>query len=392
MKPDLEDKGFVATLVNKTIISYEVKDGCGHGEGVAGSLKAITAVTESGEKLHLIFKSLPENPADWMISMGIFRTEHCMYRTFATLLREFANKHGMPDYKPAIPEYFSGFNNDKDDYLCIQDVRPLGFKMPDKTKSLTLKEMEIVLRELAKFHAVSYALIKYEGEQLFDHGDMKYVGSKDSESWSLTESIMQFYFEETTKLMESRRPELAKHMAPLVPNAGKIQGSTRLNQNYFQTIIHYDVWTNNLMIKYDESNGEPIAVNVIDFQFLKRGNIFSELQYLIFCSTNPEFRKKHLISVLSGYYEEFARTLKALNCPHPTGFSKGFLIDEIYKCYRSAYVHTVFAVALQLGDPDVKLFDGPDLAATVRGQYLGSPLALERLDAVTTELIELGVI
>lgn len=183
-----------------------------------------------------------------------------------------------------------------------------------------------------------------------------------------------------------------------------------------------DLWTNNIMMKND-NNGNPIDIKFIDFQLTRRSNIFEELQYFIFTSTTPEFRKIHLTQVLMDYYQSFVNTLNLLKCPIPINFTKGFLIDEFRKCYPAAYKYLHFAIPLQLGQGNA--FDasengaengnGPssppkptstsdaaemDPAALQTEMFIigmktsmeKSPRAIDRLVDVTKEMAELNII
>jgi len=394
----LEDKDFVESILKTKVISYEVTSGCKIGDNVAGSLKAITAIDDNGTKFHVVYKFIPENPSNFIINEKIFRTEHAIYKTVAPMMENFARSKGLT-YSPAIPKYFSGFNNDCNDYIVLEDVRPSGYVMPDKNISRTYPEMSIILKELAKFHAVAYGMIQYEGESIFDTQELSSIyHERHTELTEPTEfdKMIHHNYEVTVDLMQDRLPELAKRMAPLIPRAGDIRRSTDFNPNYFATLIHCDLWTNNLMIKHDDKSGEPIDVKFLDFQFARRGNVFSELQYLIFTSTNSEFRKQHLIPSLSLYYDTFSATLKAMKIPCPVGFTQGFLIDEFKKCYLPGYVHMTFAIPLQIGvfvpptktDED-ELFEAPVL---VKHYYFSNDLTFQKLVELTEEFIDLELI
>lgn len=368
--------------------------------------------------LHLIYKQIPENPPDWIIQGQIFRKEHAVYRTVIPALVAFSSSRSHP-YNPPLPKLYKGFNNDKRDYLLLQDVRPSGFQMVNKRRSLTFPEMSLILTELAKFHATSYAYLRHEGLQILETNPDFAIMSRDlfppsEDGVDMFDGMIHLYFSTVAHLMSQQLPELAPRITKIVPNAVQIRKSVIKNPSYFETIIHSDLWTNNLLLKYDDDAKKvPIAVKFIDFQMTQTGNVFSDLGYLIYTSTTPEFRKDHLLPVLETYYDAFSLTLSSLGCPLPPGFSLGFLLDQFRACRLAFLIHMAFAVPLQLGDmvgveaeweenkkntkdEEVKDNDG-DMGALgsedgIKQMIIRSPIALQRFRELFEEAAKLNVI
>ncbi|OXA38998.1 uncharacterized protein LOC110861555 [Folsomia candida] len=360
---DLTNKSFIEFLVGSRVTSWKTESACAAGDNMAGSVTAIKAKLatpslpkEKKDEVHLIYKQIPANPPDWIIQGQIFRKEHAVYRTVVPAMQAFASSRNHV-YKSPLPIFFKGFNDDKSDYLVLEDVRPDGFKMVDKRRSLTFPEMTIIVEELAKFHATGYAFLRHEGAQILDtNADLnlltKGLFPPDEDGKDMYDGLIQLYFEVAADLVSSDLPELAARIGKILPeDAWKIRKNATKNPAYFETIIHSDLWTNNLLLKYESTTGiVPEAVKFIDFQLAQVGNIFSDLTYLVYTSTTPEFRRVHLHPLLGRYYDAFSTTLKSLTCPLPVDFSLGFLLDEFRACHVAALIHMTFAVPLQLGD------------------------------------------
>lgn len=395
------DKKFLEDTLKEPITDFTVGAGCKAGDNVAGSLKSITVTASSGKQHHLIFKRFPEHMTQenaFVVFMKAFWREHSIYKIVFPKLEQFARDHGM-EYTPPIPKYYSGYNDDKHDYIVMEDVRPDGYRMPDKTVSLTLEETSLILKEFARFHAVGYAFLRHEGEQVFKNVDgFQYLVQDESLKVMVEttfDAMLRQFYNVAAKALESRFPEGAAKMRKYYDAVGQLHNTMEhlTDTEIFPTLCHFDLWSNNMLIKQNEQ-GKSVGVKFIDFQFTQRGNIFSDLHYTLYTSTTPEFRKRNLNAVLNLYYDEFCSTLETMKIPLPWGFTRGFFIDKFMAGIGSAFVRMAFAIPLQLGmitttektenDPNAPLHTEEG----IRKMYEDSPAAMERLEALVKEMIE----
>lgn len=407
------DKKFLEEVVSDTVTDFTISPGCKVGDNVAGSLKAIAVTTKSSPdgkpNYHLIFKRLPElvtTETGFVVMMKVFWREHAIYKTVFSKLVEFAKARGL-DYIAPIPKYYKGYNDDKHDYILMEDVRPSGYLMPDKTISLTFEETSLVMKEFAKFHAIGYAFLRHAGNQVFQHVDGFQYLEQDPAMVEMMnvqfKMMLRMFFTEAANVLEERYPEGAEKMRKYLENnwstnfGGTMEHLT--DHVLFPTLCHFDLWSNNMMIKHDKVTGKPVGVKFIDFQFTQRGNIFIDLHYTLYTSTTPEFRKAHLGTILNIYYDNFAKTLETMKVPLPWGFTRGFFVDMFHSGIGTAFIRMTFAIPLQLGqltvtekkdeaEQGIQELHTPE---NVRKMYSESSLAMERLEALVREMIELKV-
>ena len=428
-------KEFVQKLVGQPITSFEVKAGSNEGDNVQGVLKAIKVTTTEADTLNLVHKTIVPDPMmkAFIVEGQTFRIENTFYTTIAPAIEKLIKSHTPEDYKLPIPKLYAAFNNDCDDYTTMEDLRPSGFKMLNKYKGLSLPEVSLLLHQLGRFHAFTYYFIKYEGEQFFDTVSprIKKLAFLEPEKKEEMQLMQREAANIAIDLISKRNPELGKKVEAVLraPGASDAQMHTTLStdKKYFPVIIHGDMWVNNIMFKYDV-NGKPTDVKFIDFQLVRRGNIFEELQYFFLTSTTPEFRRRHLHQSLEIYYRSFTSTLKGIGCPVPSDFTLGFLVDNLYKAFFCQFHFMAFVIALQLGEkpqapnppeqvghleapaapstatseqqppPAFNLNDIPveirigGFMAQVRAQLEGTPRAIDRLVEITEEMASLGLI
>lgn len=397
------DKKFLENILKESVTDFKVGAGCEAGDNVAGSLKSISAKTSSGKQAHFVLKQFPENMTQensFVVFMKAFWRENSVYKTILPKMEEFAREHGL-DYIAPVPKYYKGHNDDKNDYILLQDVRPDGYKMPSKLTSLTFEETSLTLKEFARFHAIGYALLRHEGNKIFKEIDGFQYLLQDPTMKAIIEvqfaEVIKLFYNVAASLLENRFPEGAQKMRKYSETSGKLYNTMEhlTDTVVFPTLCHFDLWSNNMLLKYNEQ-GKPEGVKLIDFQFMQRGNIFSDLHYTLYTSTTPEFRKQHLYTVLNLYYDEFCSTLETMNIPLPWGFTRAFFIDKFEAGIGSAFVRMTFAIPLQLGtitqtqkdEEDNEKVETLHTEKGVRKMYEESPAAMERLEGLVKEMIE----
>lgn len=440
------EKSDIEKILGQPISNFSISAGSKKGDNVAGDLTAINVTTEKGEKLNLLYKGFPTNrdpeQQQYVKQFGIFRTETCMYERILPRLQQLLNNRkakGNPELCTKLPivKYISGFNDDQNDYVCLEDVRPQGFTMQDKFKSLTLPEVTLIMKEMARFHALTFFMIRYDGDKMFEEDDIvrriKYnVLTVENPMLSeMFSRMFKTYFENTIELLEPRDKELAEQVRKFNAKSDhhRLHALQRFNHNrtdksIFACIIHGDLWTNNILFKYAQQGNRdtPTELKFIDFQLSRRGNIFEDLGYFFWTSTDPAFRKLHLMNMLNEYFNSFEDTLvNQLNFPMPTGFTKGSFIDGFQQGILAAYAYMPFALSLQMGNLDFLKEEKVDNGTEANGdkdkeaapqqppafdmskmietgkrlhklRMVHSPKALERLEELTREIVEMKLL
>lgn len=362
-------ESFLEENIKEPVAKFTSGEGSKKGDNVAGTLLAIKATGKSGKVHNMVYKYLTDDPMQrgWAVEFGIFKTEEVVYTELLPYLEKFIAKHNTSSipYSTPVPKFYSGSNEGDNVYICLEDVRPDGYVMPDKFQGLTLEETTLIMKKLAEFHAASYFLIRYEGQKVFDENE-SFKRIRHS-AWSVetpeTREMGKKMFggcvKSSLELIEKTDPELGKRLSEntILNDANQVYDimhkiSADTDKLYFPCIIHGDFWLNNILIKYDNGDKtKPVDLKFIDFQMTRYSNIFVELNYFIMCSTTPEFRKNHLEQVLKVYYESFCGLLARVKCPVPIGFTRGFLVDTMYQFLLPGFIYLAFALPMQLADP-----------------------------------------
>ncbi len=178
-------RSIVEEIAGGPVLTYLIEDGSKPGDNFMSVIYTITAdvITEEGqnkERRHYLFKCYPRHPARqaYLNKTNMFHNELSFYSIWVTALKEFqTDVLEIPLESlliPAFPPYIGGKaidfsknsfeeNSSKvyqpiENFIVLTDLRKeLGYKMFDRTKGLQLDHIILVITELAKIHALSWA-------------------------------------------------------------------------------------------------------------------------------------------------------------------------------------------------------------------------------------------
>ena len=187
-----------------------------------------------------------------------------------------------------------------------------NIKNVDKNELLNKDHLESALTSLAHFHGASWRWV-YKNKNL-DDNFRKLETALHCDSWYLV-----FCFKTIFKMIRRMLMELMKNSGAdqkliekvdnfLTDKAFKILDEVWCNKSKsdYETIIHGDYWSSNLLFRYNE-NGRPVDTFIVDFQHIGLGSPFRDILSLVYASTTSTFRAKHLDSLIKHYYQHFQK-------------------------------------------------------------------------------------
>ncbi|XP_016980495.1 uncharacterized protein LOC108045623 [Drosophila rhopaloa] len=296
----------------------KVNPALGKGENYGGVLTRVKAQFTSSDGTsqlgHYIVKSTFEGnefAQNTMEPYDIFNREMTIYEQVLpkqkSLLREIGDAEQIFAETMAVDLDNSA--------LIFEDLNARGFVMPDRLVGLDLKLARIVLRKLAKMHATSAVLNEREEHSLegYDRGFFNRYTENYAPAFigmfeAATRRVAQWPgYEKYAEKMEALVPiymELGKRIFDITP--GQIN-----------VLAHGDLWTNNVLVKYDKETGEPEDVIIIDFQYTAWGSPALDLFYFLNTSLEFDLHQNHQEQLIAYYFDIFSNTLRKLQYQAP---------------------------------------------------------------------------
>ncbi|XP_063223191.1 uncharacterized protein LOC134531420 [Bacillus rossius redtenbacheri] len=235
-------------------------------------------------------------------------------------------------------------------FLVVTDLAPEGFRMAARQRGLELDHCLLAMKALARLHAASVAL-------------------RDSDPL-LVESMKENIFSEEPPsgiLQGFSKPSIVS-IAKLVrqwPDGGEATATKlldladtfcqRLRQqlspegNRLNVLIHGDLWTNNMLFKYNDVTGGVEDIRLVDFQLAMYSSCAIDLQYFIHTSPRDEVRVAHTEDILREYHRELSSTLQLLG---QAGKAVTFreLMDEYERKGVYGFLISLFVLPLFMAD------------------------------------------
>ena len=175
----------------------------------------------------------------------------------------------------------------------------------------------------------------------------------------------------------------------------------------FVTLNHLDPWFNNMLFNYGSNTKEcPDQVLLLDFQLSGITSPGNDLVYFLLTSTTPEFRAKHLDSVLKGYFETLHRVIRESGIDD-LSYSMSEFLDDYQLALNTGPMLIMFALPMMMNlDPeDAVDFGGVDLedenikkefeklnGANYEEILMKHPFLLNRIRGVCDDIIRAKII
>ncbi|XP_061393307.1 uncharacterized protein LOC133328777 [Musca vetustissima] len=194
--------------------------------------------------------------------------------------------------------------------LVFEDLNERDFIMPDRLQGLDMETTKIVLRKLAKMHACSAVLnerqphcLEHYDKGFFNHHTEVYAPCFVGCFEACTRRVAQWpEFKHLHKKLVELTPfymELGKRVFDPLPS-------------HLNVFAHGDLWTNNVLVKYDKKTKKPLDVIIIDFQYSAWTTPAADLFYLFNSSLTEEMHLHKQDELIQHYYIHLRETLEKL--------------------------------------------------------------------------------
>lgn len=272
--------------------------------------------------LNLVAKQIPvsellQKAFDVLVT---FKKENFAYTVTIPTLIEFQKEFNFPEEKllTCFPECFgSRFNLhgnndvvDRNAVLLFENLKDQGYETMDRLVGFDSQGADVVLQDLARFHAVPIAL-KQLRPDVFEEKVMPGLVRHRGPEQLGTEVIDVFH----NSIMKAARQ--CEELKPYLDRMQKVVDYCAVNpyiirpepSKHYGTIAHCDVWTSNIMVLKDD-DGKITKSKILDFQLTNYSSPIRDLIFFLFTSVQNDVLEKNLDHFIKLYYASFIDTLK----------------------------------------------------------------------------------
>lgn len=247
-----------------TEYKIETEAGSNHGDNYMGVMSAITisGIKEQNgvkktEQIHLLCKVPSSNEVRKknFKSALIFNRELYVYSKVLPDLVRFQQEKGLSaaDSFLSFPKvYACEIDQENDKYILImEDLRPQKYEMWPKEKVISLEHELLVMRELGKLHAISFAMKDQRPAEFEQYTDLKdpfcelciYGKFRSFSNKSIERAANVLKNPNHKKMMENFRKTYAQTIEEFLLGESSRE---------FGIVAHGDCWNNNLLFQYND--------------------------------------------------------------------------------------------------------------------------------------------
>ncbi|KAG6456622.1 uncharacterized protein LOC115447648 [Manduca sexta] len=235
-----------------------------------------------------------------------YKREYVVYRNlvpkFLEIQRDFKIIEGLKIKFPNC--IFASTDVDKET-IAIVGLQESGFRFHDRFHKLDFAHASLVMKYLAKFHALSFILAKkypreFEEIRNLFHKDVQYCDP------SHVSKNLEFYYDASVNVVSD--PVAKEKLKALGSDILSVLNKCTLPVPRYSTFCHADCWNNNVLYKY--KGNRPVDTILIDYQLARYASPVTDISYFLYMSTDKEFLNNYYDQILEVYYGTLAAMLR----------------------------------------------------------------------------------
>lgn len=199
--------------------SVQINSGSKPGDGFTSDIFRVrVSEDKSSKKLELVCKMAPTNKnlRKEFSSESLFRQEAIFYQKFMPILAKFQEEKRLSkfDQFQSYPKCYGALIDDENEryIIVLENLKPLQFKMWDKTKPTLIENVRIAMRELGKFHGLSFALKDQKPADFAEFKQMENVIKEILKSKNILDMFSCSYSRAVDSLKSEDHKKIVRHL------------------------------------------------------------------------------------------------------------------------------------------------------------------------------------
>ncbi|KAL0107258.1 hypothetical protein PUN28_015653 [Cardiocondyla obscurior] len=341
------------------LTDWDFGEGFTKGDSYLSTVNKIklTGTLDDGSKkevqVNIVVKSIPKNIGrrKTFRSGEFFGNEIIFYTKVVPKIKQFLEERGRSDLL-CIPRYLASYMDGENDFIVLEDVSPLGFGPASRQSCIDWAECTVILKTLAKFHAISFAYRdqkKDEFAEIASHLKETYFGANH---WGWYERFHKKLVDITKHALKMEYPnsEAEKKFNSYKFGTLYEKCSELCEKNSLTSVIAAgDCWAPNFLVR-DAGENKKEAL-MLDFQLARFSNPLTDLSFLVYSCTQKSFRDQYYDDILKVYHSELSNAIKSLGSDPEKIYPWNLFMKEVKEYFIVGLVFSTEAVPFCLLDP-----------------------------------------
>ncbi|KAJ0172754.1 hypothetical protein K1T71_011893 [Dendrolimus kikuchii] len=278
-------------------------------DNFSANVKRIVVVDDERKPFKMIAKFAPTQAH---LRLGditqLFRNEIIMYTEVLPLFKELEENANVPEtQRLKFAKCYGGCKEPEHEVILLEDLNLSGFSILDKTKSLSNECVITILKNIAKLHSLSHALRNTDPKKFDEFKNTLFDIWQNLEIKRLC--YLNFVKDQAMALLtDGKQKDTFKRVIISDINTATAEVIKKYKDSHFTVILQGDLWTNNIMFKFDSEN--LVECIMIDYQVARVNIPPADLMYLIFSCTDHSTRLKYFNTWIDCYHTELAKALQ----------------------------------------------------------------------------------
>ncbi|KAJ0174364.1 hypothetical protein K1T71_010510 [Dendrolimus kikuchii] len=272
-------------------------------------------------------------------TMNLFNTERYFYTKLMQIYRDIEERHNVPaEHRINVPKYYGNNPNYLEETIVLEDLVCQGFTVYDRNISIDWAYASTAIEELAKFHALSYALAEEYPEE-FETAlkSLKFIMLSDE----MQKKLFEKCFKSAIEAAKDEHKEKLMHYVSKIDPQDFEKYKTSMKK---PVLCHDDYRVSNHMYKRNEDGS--VTIKVMDFQTMQGSSPVGDLIYLVLTGTDEEFRREHYQRLVDHYYEQLCAALKRLDINPDDVYSRADYDQELGEKLPFGLMMAIFMLPL----------------------------------------------
>lgn len=242
--------------------------------------------------------------------------------------------------------------------IILENMIVKEFQVCKRDVALDYNHALLLIKEIGRLHALSFA-IRDQYPHIFKKilSTLKEVEFND-QCCSHNRNLLHAVFPQCINSLHAIQDKIALQQYKKLEKVffEKTQKSVdRKSSEPYAVVTHCDVWTSNLLYKYNELN-LPSEVCLVDWQLVKISSPVSDISQIMFVCIDKETRDKHYQELINEYYTSFSSFLRELGSDPDIMFPMNVLQEHLQKFS----VHGLYIAVRMISLTSISENDTPD--------------------------------